>query len=270
MTPPPGTATAERLLAPLRAQPQRTAILCDIDGTLAPIVEHSDLASVPPPTRRVLEQLAGRYALVACVSGRQTLKARQMLGVDSILLIGNHGLERLEPGAEEPYVDPAIPPLAARARQFALEHLTPELEALGVTLEDKVEIWVFHWRGVPDEGAAASALQPVASAAQEAGLTPHWGRKVLEIRPTAAVDKGTAVAALLDGSGLAYAFYGGDDTTDLDAFRRLRQLTADGTLEGSVCVGVASNETPAAVLDEADLAVEGTGGFLQILEMLAG
>ena len=268
MTPPSGTATAERLLAPLRAQPQRTAILCDIDGTLAPIVEHSELASVPPATRRVLAQLAGRYALVACVSGRRTGKAREMVGVDSILYIGNHGLERLEPGAEEPSVDPAIAPLAARVRQFAADHFTPALEELGVSLEDKDAIWVFHWRGVPDEEAAGSALQPVASAAQDAGLTPHWGRKVLEIRPTAEVDKGTAVAALLQDRRLANALFGGDDTTDVDAFRRLRELAADATLEQAVCVGVASTETPQTVRDEADLVVEATKGFLEILEIL--
>ena len=267
--PPPGTATAERLLAPLRERPRQSAVLCDIDGTLAPIVEDSAKASVPPPARRLLEELSERYALVACVSGRRTAKAREMVGLDSLLYIGNHGLERLEPGATEPATDPAIRPLAARVRAFAAEHLTPEREKLGITLEDKDAIWVFHYRGVPDEESAHAALEPVASGAEAAGLHPHWGRKVLEIRPTAAVDKGTAVAALLPGHGLAYAIYGGDDTTDVDAFRRLRALTDEGTLAGAVCVGVASPETPAGVVEEADLVVEGTEGFREILEILS-
>jgi trehalose-phosphatase len=269
MTPPPGTATAERLLAPLRDQPQRSAILCDIDGTLAPIVERSDEATVPLPTRGVLEELANRYALVACVSGRRTIKARQMVGVDSLVYIGNHGLERLDPGSDAPQIDPAIAPLAGRVREFAAAHLTPELEQLGVTLEDKDAIWVFHYRGVPDEDAAHAAIEPVASAAQDAGLQPHWGRKVLEIRPTAAVDKGTAVAALLTGRDLGHALFGGDDTTDVDAFRRLRELAEEGTLDRTACVAVTSAETPETVIDEADLVVEGTEGFLRILTILS-
>ena len=269
MTPPPGTATAERLLAPLRARPQSSAILCDIDGTLAPIVEHSEKATVPPPARRLLEELAGRYGLVACVSGRRAAKARQMVGVDALLYIGNHGLERLDPGAGDPVLDPAIEPLATRVRQFAAKRFTPELEQLGVTLEDKDAIWTFHYRGAADEDAVRAALEGVAQGAHAAGLDPHRGRKVLEIRPTASVDKGTAVAGVLEGRGLELALFGGDDTTDVDAFQRLRELAGEGTLEGAVCVGVASAETPAAVVDEADLVVEGTDGFLQILECLA-
>ena len=165
-------------------------------------------------------------------------------------------------------LDPAISPLAERVRRFAAERFTPQLEQLGIALEDKDAIWSFHYRRAPDQQAAHAALERVAAAAQAAGLHPHWGRKVLEIRPTAAVDKGTAVMAALEGRGLGYAMFGGDDTTDVDAFRRLRELTAGGTLDGAVCVGVASSESPAAVVDEADLVVEGTDGFLQLLESL--
>ena len=270
MTPPPGTATAERLLAPLRERPRDSAVLCDIDGTLAPIVRDSAAAAVPEPARRTLEKLSARYGLVACISGRRAAKARQMVGVDSLLYIGNHGLERLDPGATDPVTDPAIDRLAERVRRFAAEHFSPELEALGITLEDKDAIWVFHYRAVPDEQAAHAALEPVASAAQSGGLHPHWGRKVLEIRPVATVDKGTAVSAALEGRGLSHAMFGGDDTTDVDAFRRLRELAGAGSLEGAVCVGVSSAETPPVVVAEADLVVEGTEGFLQVLETLDG
>ncbi len=269
MTPLPGTATAERLLAPLRERPQRSAILCDIDGTLAPIVERPELATVPPRARHLLEQLSTRYGLVACVSGRRATVARQMVGIDGLLYVGNHGLERLEPGSEVAVLNPEIQPLAERVRRFAAERFTPELERLGITLEDKDAIWTFHYRRAGDEDAARAALEGVAQGAHAAGLDPHHGRKVLEIRPTAAVDKGTAVAGVLEGRELSRALFGGDDTTDVDAFRRLRELAGEGALEGVVCVGVASAETPAAVVEEADLVVEGTEGFLRILESLA-
>ena len=117
MTPPPRTATAEQLLAPLREQPQRSAILCDIDGTLAPIVHKPEMATVPARARQVLEELARRYGLVACVTGRRAAVARQMVGLDSITYFGNHGLERLEPGSGRAGVDPAILPLGERVRR---------------------------------------------------------------------------------------------------------------------------------------------------------
>jgi trehalose 6-phosphate phosphatase len=92
---------------------------------------------------------------------------------------------------------------------------------------------------------------------------------VLEIRPTAAVDKGTAVAAALAGTQATTALYGGDDVTDLDAFRRLRELEDDGALELSVCVGVSSPEGPPEIVAEADLTVAGPDEFRALLAQLA-
>ena len=265
MIPLPQTAQPERLLAPLRESPQRTAVLCDVDGTLAPIAARPDQAVVPDAARAVLEALALRYALVGCVSGRRAAEARAMVGLDSLTYIGNHGLERLMPGADEAEVDPAMRPLADRVRDFSAAHLTAELEDMGVALEDKHAIWSFHYREARDEAAARAALEQVASAALEQGLFPHWGRRVLEIRPTDSVDKGTAIAALLRDRALTFALYGGDDATDLDAFRELRSLSG----VEAVCVGVASDDGPSAITAEADLVVDGPEGFRELLEMLA-
>jgi trehalose 6-phosphate phosphatase len=255
-------------LAPFVAEPERSALLFDIDGTLAPIVLDPGDAAVPDCTRSLLEQLESRYALVACVTGRRALEARRMVGLDSILYVGNHGLERLEPGAAEAVTDPALEPLVASVRAFAQGAYEPALEALGVRLEDKDAIWSFHWRGAPDEDAARAALSAVAADAERDGLVPHWGRKVLEIRPRVAADKGTAVETALDERPLARALYAGDDTTDLDAFRKLRALAAQGRIE-SLCVGVRSSEGPPALEREADIIVDGPEGVVELLETLA-
>jgi trehalose 6-phosphate phosphatase len=209
-----------------------------------------------------------RYGLVACISGRRALEARRIVGLDSIAYVGNHGLETLAPGAEAPVVDPSVAPLAPAVRAFAERAYDDRLRRLGVRLEDKDAIWVFHWRGAPDEAAAEQALAAVAAAAEREGLVPHWGRKVLEVRPPVEADKGTAVAAALDAQPLARALYAGDDTTDLDAFRKLRALEAEGRID-SLCVGVRSAEGPEAVVREADLVVDGTGGVAELLDALA-
>jgi trehalose 6-phosphate phosphatase len=255
-------------LQPFVAEPQRSALLFDVDGTLAPIVADPDTAAVPDSTRRLLEALRRRYALVACISGRRALEARRIVGLDSISYVGNHGLELLEPGASRAVTDPAVGPLAVTVKAFARRAYDAELQGLGVRLEDKDAIWSFHWRGVPDETAAREALGAVASEAGREGLVPRWGRMVLEIRPPIATDKGTAVVAALDGRPLAHALYAGDDATDLDAFRKLRALAADERID-ALCVGVRSSEGPEAIEREADLVVDGPEGVAVLLGALA-
>jgi trehalose 6-phosphate phosphatase len=256
-------------LQPFVAEPQRSALLFDVDGTLAPIVRDPGASVVPDATRELLDELRGRYALVACISGRRAPEARRIVGLDSIEYVGNHGLEVLPPGVDEPVTDPGLEPLAAQVREFAESAYQDfGLAALGARLEDKHAIWAFHWRGAPDETVAVAALTDVAAAAEQRGLIAHWGRKVLEIRPPVPTDKGTAVSLALDSLPLARALYAGDDTTDLDAFRKLHELESEGRLD-ALCVGVRSSEGPEALERAADLLVDGTEGVAELLRGLA-
>jgi trehalose 6-phosphate phosphatase len=263
-----GGAAMRRALAPLLADPGRAAVLLDIDGTLAPIAPTAEEAFVPEGARRLLAALAARYGLVACVSGRSAADARALVGLDEIVYVGNHGLELLRPGSGEPEVAPAVAAHEEAARDFARAR-EAEVSGLGIRLEDKGPIWSFHWRGAPDDQAAQGALEDVAGDAAGAGLVPHWGRKVLELRPPVAIDKGVAVAELVRDASLDAALYAGDDTTDLDAFRALRELERDRTLRHAVCVGVRSEEGPAALADEADVLVDGPEGVVELLDLLA-
>jgi trehalose 6-phosphate phosphatase len=258
-------------LAAVRKRPDRVALLFDVDGTLAPIVAVPTEAAVPPATRELLRGLAAAYRLVACISGRRAVDARALVGLSSIEYVGNHGLERLPPGADRPEPSPAVPDLAEHERAvrgFAQEAMTPALRDLGIRLEDKRSIWSFHWRGAVDEKTARVALEGVAKEAASQGLVPHWGRKVLEIRPPVPVDKGTAVEAALAATAVEMALYAGDDVTDLDAFRRLRALEREGALAHAVCVGVRSSEGPTGIVGEADVVVEGPEGLVPLLESL--
>jgi trehalose 6-phosphate phosphatase len=205
---------------------------------------------------------------VACISGRRALDARRIVGLDSIAYVGNHGLELLQPGAAEAVTDPGLESLGRAVKSFARSAYSEELDKLGVRLEDKDVIWAFHWRGARDEAAARQALDRVAEAAGREGLVPHWGRKVLEVRPPVAADKGTAVATALDDLPVARALYAGDDRTDLDAFRKLRALEAEGRID-ALCVGVRSAEGPEDIIAEADLVVDGPEGLTELLEVLA-
>jgi len=254
----------------LRADPAQAAVLLDVDGTLAPIVRHADDAHVPEPTRTLLIAIASRYGFVACVSGRQASIARRIVSIGSITYIGNHGAEVLRGGATAVEVDPEFASWRERVRAFAAEALADEsLQRLRVRGEDKDAIWALHWRGAPDEAAAEAAVREVAERAGAAGLGVHWGRKVLELRPGAATDKGRGIERVLEGVELDVALYAGDDRTDIDAFAALRRLVDAGRLRAAVCVGVASDETPAELRDAADVMVDGVRGIRELLAALA-
>jgi trehalose 6-phosphate phosphatase len=257
-------------LAPLRAEPSRSAVLLDVDGTLAPIVRHADDAHVPEPTRSPLIAVARRYGFVACVSGRRAATARRIVALGSITYVGNHGAEILRGGSTDPEVDPEVAAWGERVRRFAAAELErPELRRLRVRGEDKDVIAGFHWRGAPDEDAAELEVRALAGRAEEEGFATHWGRKVLEVRPPVALDKGRGIRRLLAGADLDAALYAGDDRTDLDGFAALRELVADGTLHHAVCVGVRSDETPAELEARADVLVDGPRGVRELLAALA-
>jgi trehalose 6-phosphate phosphatase len=261
--------TIARLIEPLRSDPASAAILCDIDGTLAPIVEDPQRAAVPAATREALRELARRYVLVGCVSGRAAVAARDLVGLPELTYAGNHGLELLRPGAREPIAAAAVEQHGRRAREFVAELDVVELEALGLRLEDKGPIQAVHWRRAADQDIAERKALEIASAAERASLEPHRGRKVLEIRPPSGIDKGTAVEGLISEPGIDRALFGGDDRTDLDAFRSLRALADGGHLHAAVCIGIGSAEAPPELADLADAVVASPAEFLEVLRALA-
>jgi trehalose 6-phosphate phosphatase len=303
---------------PLRSDPSRSAVLLDIDGTLAPIVRHADDAHVPEATRTVLIEVAKRYGLVGCVSGRRAAEARRIVAIGSIGYVGNHGAEVLRPGAASPEIDPRIAGEGERVRKFAGRVYTSEHQHLRIRTEDKDAIAAFHWRGAPDEEAAQAAAREIAAKAEGEGFAVKWGRKVLEVRPPGAFDKGVGIAALLDGRNPGHtatakmldgsdpgqtaghtpldgdrpgqtaghtfldgdrpghagtrkieaAMYVGDDATDRDAFRALREMVSRGRLDCAVCVAVRSEEAPEELIEEADLTIDGPEATRELLRAL--
>jgi trehalose 6-phosphate phosphatase len=231
-------------LAAIASEPERAALLLDVDGVLAPIVEHPEDAVVPPETQSELQRLAGRYGLVACVTGRASDAARRLVG-DGIRVVGQHGLE----------LDPDAAAWAGRIHDFARAYGWPDLEVKPLTA-------AFHYRTAPDHEAARASLEEVAAAALAEGFRTKWGRLVLEVVPPVEASKGTAVRALLDESGLRRALYAGDDVTDLDGFHAL-----DG-LDVAVRVAIVSTEGPSELGTLADVVLGSPQAFRELLQRL--
>jgi trehalose 6-phosphate phosphatase len=266
----PTAETLRESLRPLTDDPERAAIFCDIDGTLAPIVRRPEEAHVRGEVSLLLSRLGRRYGCVACVSGRPVAEARRLVGVGSIAYAGAHGAELLHAGEKKSTLVPAFASWEPRVRRFvAARENVRELRLLRIRVEDKGPIKAFHWRDVPDEQAAESWLSNVADEAEAEGFATHWGRKVLEIRPPVPINKGQAVRTLIEETGVRGALFAGDDVTDLDAFDTLDALQAAGTLDATVRVGVRSAEGPPAIVERADVVVEGVRGMVDVLAALA-
>ena len=260
----------EAAVAPLRADRSHAAVLLDLDGTLAPIVERPGDSALPQRTGEALAAVVAAYPLVAIVTGRRAEVAREIVGLDDVAYAGIHGFEMLRAGAGEAQPAPALGEKAGLAPNFAERLDLDGLVAAGVRCEDKGPIVGLHWRGAADEPAAEARAEEIAADAEANGLLVHRGRKVIELRPPVEIDKGTAVEALLDGTETRAALYAGDDRTDLDAFGALGRLVAEGRLERAVRVGVASAEGPAEIERDADLVLAGPEALPGLLEALIG
>jgi trehalose 6-phosphate phosphatase len=245
-------AAREKLAAALAARPR--GLFFDIDGTLSAIAPTPESATLLPGVAELLEQLRTRFDVVALVSGRAADDARRMVGLPGVLYIGNHGLERIEADAATVRVLPEAEPYV-EAVNTTLDDLDATLAARfpGVHIERKGVTGSIHVRNAPDPDAAEESIaRSLTTIAVPRGLLVSRGRRIVEVRPPVAVDKGVAVAGVIRERGLRGALYLGDDRTDLDAFRALRQLADEGGCQ-TVAVAVLSPEAPPELAAAADI-----------------
>jgi trehalose-phosphatase len=238
-------------------------LLLDIDGTLAPIAPRPELAIVPPETQQVLRELAELPGVhVAFVTGRSAADGRRLAGVETAWIIGNHGMELAPPGQHaRARVD--VEPFESRVANAAarIAQLVSDRGWSGVLVEDKRLTLSVHYR-LATRRIIPELTDTVAQIGEELGLRTTAGKEVLELRPPVAVDKGTASLELAERLGAtdepASLFAAGDDLTDEDLFRLLRERQPRAV---TVLVG----DAPAS---SAEFAVPNTDAMRELLLFL--
>jgi trehalose-phosphatase len=215
---------------------RRLVVLLDYDGTLSPIAPRPEDALLPAATRDVLDRLGARWP-TAVISGRSLADARGLVGLDQLFYAGNHGLEIEGPagsGIRRNLAEGFVPDVAAAAAE--LDAALADVE--GSLVENKRYSLSVHYRLVAPEQVPSVESAVDATVARHPTLNKRLGKKVFELRPNLAWDKGKAVRWVLEtideqGAGLL-PVYVGDDVTDEDAFAA---LAGDG-------VGVLVSEDP--------------------------
>ncbi|WP_309492934.1 trehalose-phosphatase [Candidatus Hecatella orcuttiae] len=235
----------------------RAVILSDYDGTLTPIVDRPELALLPEKMRRLLNSLAHHpHFTLAIITGRALEDIKKLVGVKGVYYAGNHGLEIEGPGLtlRHPSALAARPVIAQICRE-----LRSRLSRVpGVMVEDKGLSASLHYRLVSREKipSVKRALLQVTRGFGEVKITE--GKKVFEIRPDVAWDKGAAVRWLLKAmKNSGFPIYLGDDQTDEDAFK---------ALDDGVTILVAARRRPS----KAKFFVRGVPEVQEFFRRLAG
>jgi trehalose 6-phosphate phosphatase len=242
-------------LEPLRARPDRAAVLTDFDGTLSPIVEDWTAATPLAGAREVLDDLATRYGVVAVISGRPVSYLVEKLGT-KLRLSGLYGLETVIGGKR-------IPAEGAEEWRTRVHAAFESASArFGSLVEHKGLSMTVHFRTRPELAAEIGTW--ATREAKRSGLELRSAKASVELHPPVSFDKGTVVESAVDQ--LDAACFLGDDVGDLPAFAALDRLRARGV--HTVKIGVRTAEAPTTILDAADLVVDGPAGALALLRTL--
>jgi len=239
-------------------------LMLDFDGTLSPIGESPEDAAIPAETKAGLEALAALPDVtVAIVSGRTAADVRERVGLSNLIYIGNHGRERLDPGATEPIATTGIPESWDQLRAALVETFAPMPNA---RIDDKGSTIAVHHRRVAEKRKGEMKRRAYDLAERFEGSV-HFteGKKLFDYFPVDAASKGSAARTLLAQQGgieAVLSIYCGDDITDEPAFEALPPQTI------TVYVGLTPGDTaaryrvddPGAVADLVERLVSARGG----------
>lgn len=241
-------------------------LITDVDGTISHTALTPQEAEVTPLNHHYLSLICHRLALVAAVSGRAAVEVKNMIKIEEIVYVGNHGLERWSGGRSR---------FSGSVRRYsrmieaAVKELAPLLWLEGIRIENKGVTATIHYRLCPEpELAKRKVLAAIDHSRRAKRLRIKQGRMAIELVPPVDINKGTATRDLIKEYKLQGGLYLGDDLTDIDAFRAIHAATLELNFQG-LAIGITSQETPETLAAEADFTLNGVNDVEHFLKWMS-
>jgi trehalose 6-phosphate phosphatase len=241
-------------------------LITDVDGTISKTAPTPQQAEVTPLCRQYLSALCNQLALVAAVSGRAAVEVKNMINIDGMVYIGNHGLERWIGGHSEFSKDVQD---YSKVIKAAIEELTPLLSMKGVSIENKGVTASIHYRLCHDpQSAERHILATIENSPRARSLRTIQERMAIDLLPPVKVNKGIATLDLIQEYNLQGGAYLGDDLTDIDAFSAIHAACRDLDFQG-FAIGITSQEMPEKLAEEADFTLNGVNDVERFLKWMS-
>ncbi|CAA7044869.1 unnamed protein product [Microthlaspi erraticum] len=218
----------------LATEGKQIVMFLDYDGTLSPIVDDPDRAFMSKKMRSTVRKLATCFP-TAIVSGRCREKVYSFVKLTELYYAGSHGMDIKGPEQGPKYKKKNQSLLCQPATEFlpvideVYKKLVEKTKSIsGAIVENNKFCASVHFRCVDENKWSDLALLVRSVLKNYPKLMLTQGRKVLEIRPIIKWDKGKALEFLLESLGYdnrtdVFPIYIGDDRTDEDAFKILRE-----------------------------------------------
>ncbi len=210
---------------------QKIILLSDYDGTLTPICEHPDLATLPEKVQRLLEKFSSHNTfLLGIITGRSIQQIKKLVNIQGVLYAANHGIELEGPGIR--FTSPE-----AKKSRYILWHVYLQLlkslrHIEGIYVEDKGLSISLHYRLVKKIHDLRYILKIFYGVTrpflERKMLSLRAGKMVYEIGPPVEWNKASIITWLLahyfpfEFAKDTLLLYLGDDKADIEVFTTLR------------------------------------------------
>lgn len=227
--------------------PQKVALLLDVDGTLLDIALTPHDVRVPPTLRKTLAKLQERTdGAIALVSGRSLSDIDLIFAPLKLSAVGGHGAEmRVTPNGKANGVKSRFLDKNIRTRLVDVAQVGE-----GIIVEDKGYSVALHYRLAPDkQRAIEDAVAAICSDLPAGWVEILPGKAVIEIKKSG-FNKGTALRDLMAHAPFAgrQPIFVGDDRTDDAAFAVVPEFDGIAISVGRMVPGVAQRfEAPSDV-----------------------
>ncbi|TET53628.1 MAG: trehalose-phosphatase [Actinobacteria bacterium] len=232
----------------LPENPKKTGIATDFDGTISKIRQNQAEAIIDEQAKELLLKLSNCYRTVSIISGRPVKQLAQTVDIKGVFYIGNHGAEYLHNShyqllQEAIDVEPVIAKIYSEQKNKYSEF----------DFDYKKYSLAIHYRRHKHPEEAEKKIKELLEKYLTPQLKIQKGRMVYDIGPKN-INKGLAINRLVNKYELEYFLYVGDDRTDIDAFKQMKNLEAKGIR--TIKIALLSKEAPKGLVENSDIQIE--------------